>query len=69
MVICQNFKFILSFSKEVKTDNTLDNIVKITGKRNREIGLVVPSKSIYKTKDKHCLAVLKTDLETRNILS
>ena len=37
-------------------------IVKITGKREREIGLIVPANFVYITKDKNCSIILETKL-------
>ena len=43
-------------------------IVKITGKRVREIGLVVPANFVYITKDKNCSIILENELEKRKTL-
>ena len=43
-------------------------IVKIRGKREREIGLVVPAKFVYITKDKNCSIILEAKLEKRKTL-
>ena len=43
-------------------------IVKITRKREREIGLVVPANFVYTTKDKNCSVILETELEKRKTL-
>ena len=43
-------------------------IVKITGKREREIGLVVPANFVYITKDKNCSIILEAELEKRKTL-
>ena len=43
-------------------------IVKITGKREREIGLVVPAKFVFITKDKNCSIILEAELENRKTL-
>ena len=43
-------------------------IVKITGKREREIGLVVPANFVYITKDKDCSVILEAELQKRKIL-
>ena len=43
-------------------------IVKITGKREREIGLVVPANFVYIAKDKNCSIILKAKLEKRKTL-
>ena len=37
-------------------------IVKITGKREREIGLIVPANFVYITKDKNCSIILEAKL-------
>ena len=43
-------------------------IVKITGKREREIGLVVPANFVYIIKDKNCSVILEAELEKRMTL-
>ena len=43
-------------------------IVKITGKREREIGLVVPANFVFITKDKNCSIILEAELENRKTL-
>ena len=43
-------------------------IVKITGKREREIGLVVPANFVYIAKDKNWSIILDAKLEKRKIL-
>ena len=43
-------------------------IVKIKGKREREIGLVVPANFVYITKDKNCSIILEAKLEKRKTL-
>ena len=43
-------------------------IVKITGKRKREIGLAVPANFVYITKDKNCSIILEAELEKRKTL-
>ena len=43
-------------------------IVNITGKREREIGLVVPANFVYITKDKNCSIILEAELEKRKTL-
>ena len=43
-------------------------ILKIKGKREREIGLVVPAKFVYITKDKSCSIILEAKLEKRKTL-
>ena len=43
-------------------------IVKITRKREREIGLVVSANFVYITKDKNCSIISETQLEKRKIL-
>ena len=43
-------------------------IVKIRGKREREIGLVVPAKFVYISKDKNCSVILEAKLEKRKTL-
>ena len=40
-------------------------IVKITWKREREIGLVVPANFVFITKDKNCSIILEAELENR----
>ena len=42
--------------------------MKITGKKGREIGLVVPASFVYITKDKNCSFILETELEKRKTL-
>ena len=42
--------------------------MKITGKREREIGLVVPANFVYITKDKNCSIILEAELEKRKTL-
>ena len=42
--------------------------MKITRKREREIGLVVSANFVYITKDKNCSIILETQLEKRKIL-
>ena len=42
--------------------------VKITGKREREIGLVVPANFVYIAKDKNCSIILEAKLEKRKTL-
>ena len=37
-------------------------IVKITGRREREIGLIVPANFVYITKDKNCSIILEAKL-------
>ena len=43
-------------------------IVKITGKREREIGLVVPANFVFITKDKNCSIILEAESENRKTL-
>ena len=43
-------------------------IVKIKGKREIEIGLVVPANFVYITKDKNCSIILEAKLEKRKTL-
>ena len=43
-------------------------IVKITGKREREIDLVVPANFVFITKDKNCSIILEAELENRKTL-
>ena len=43
-------------------------IVKIMGKREREIGLVVPANFVYIAKDKNCSIILEAKLEKRKTL-
>ena len=43
-------------------------IMKITGKRVREIGLAVPANFVYITKDKNCSIILENELEKRKTL-
>ena len=43
-------------------------IVKVMGKREREIGLVVPANFVYITKDKNCSIILEAELEKRKTL-
>ena len=43
-------------------------IVKITGKREREIGLVVPANFVFISKDKNCSIILEAELENRKTL-
>ena len=43
-------------------------IVKIMGKRERVIGLVVPANFVYITKDKNCSIILEAKLEKRKTL-
>ena len=47
-------------------DNTI--IAEITGKRKREVGLVVPAKFVFKTYDMRCLEVLENELQKRKQL-
>ena len=42
--------------------------MKITGKREREIGLVIPANIAYITKDKNCSIILEAELEKRKTL-
>ena len=39
--------------------------MKITGERERGIGLVVPANFVYITKDKNCSIILEAELEKR----
>ena len=55
----------LHFLKKSSEDKI---IVKITRKREREIGLVVSANFVYITKDKNCSIILETQLEKRKIL-
>ena len=43
-------------------------IAKITGKRERDIGLVVPANFVYISKDKNCSIILEDELEKRKTL-
>ena len=49
----------------LKKSSENKTIVKITGKRQREIGLVVPATFVYITRDKNCSIILKAALEKR----
>ena len=49
----------------LKKSSENKTIVKIMGKRQREIGLVVPATFVYITKDKNCSIILETALEKR----
>ena len=42
--------------------------MKITGKRETEIGLVVPVNFVYITKDKNCSIILEAELEKRKTM-
>ena len=42
--------------------------MKITGKREREVGLVVPANFVCIAKDKNCSIILEADLENRKKL-
>ena len=42
--------------------------MKITGKREKEIGLVVPDNFVYITKEKNCTIILEAELEKRKTL-
>ena len=43
--------------------NKIDAV--ITGKRHREVGLVVPAKYIFQTEDKRCAEIVERELMKR----
>ena len=59
LIISFHYNFVLSENKI---------IVKITGKRETEIGLVVPVNFVYITKDKNCSIILEAELEKRKTM-
>ena len=57
---------MLSLSVNNNEQNTLTAVV--TGKRNREVGLVVPGKLFFQTKDRKSAETLKIELAKRKNL-
>ena len=55
-------------TNQLKKSSENKIIVKITGKKEREIGLVVPANFVYITKDKNCSIIMEAELEKRKTL-